>query len=304
MSTIDTTKSKPIVPTFTPQTEPTKASAKKSTASPVDHEYSGPAPKLGNLFAPAASVSTSSGPALSGPGVMATVFGPKFPDPRKMSDAALASGIEQMGAAIRKSPGKVNDADMKLWGALISEASARTELRMGNMKPVGDMSNQELFGQLLAFDAAEAAGKPLSSEQKGRQQELEKTLESRGKYDLDGDIAYYQKVRDQAKKDMKLHCTAAAAGAFGLATHIKAPAMFASAEVVYVKAMEGKKNQAILEGSLLAASLLPFAHKPAEITSTALNAAECGTATQEYFHAGHMIPKLEAEKKAQEAKSK
>lgn len=305
MSTsIDPTKSKPIAPTFTPKTEAPKASEKKSTASPVDHEYTGPAPKLGALFSPAAPPATSSGPTLTGPGVMATVFGPKFPDPRKMSDADLASGIEKMGAAIRKDLGKVNDADVKLYGALISEAAARTELRMGNMKPVGEMSNREVLGQLLAFDAAEAAGKPLTSEQKARKKELETTLESRGKYDLDGDIAYYQKVRAQAKADMGLHCTAAAAGAYGLASHMNVPALMASAAVVYVKASEGKKNEAILEGTLAAISLLPFAHKPAEITSTLLNANECATATQEYFHAGHMIHQLEGEKKAQEAKAK
>lgn len=305
MSTIDPTKSKPIAPTLTPTTAPPKAPEKKSTASPVDHEYTGPAPKFGPLFTPAAPPpATSSAPALTGPGVMATVFGPKFPNPSKMSDAELANGIEKLGTAIRKDPGKVNDADMKLWGAMISEAAGRTELRMGNMKPVGEMSNLEVFGQLLAFDAAEIAGKPLTTEQKARKQELEKTLETRSKYDIDGDIAYYQKVRAQAKSDMKLHCAAAGAGVISLATHNNIPAAMAAGAVIYAKATEGKKNAAILEGTLAAISLLPFAHKPAEITSTLLNAGECATATQEYFHAGHMIHQLEAEKKAQEAKAK
>lgn len=302
MSTIDPTKTKPIAPTFTPSTAPAKAGEKKST--PVDHEYGGPAPKLGSLFTPAASPATSSGPSLSGPGVTATVFGPKFPDPSKMSDADLANGIEKMGAAIRKNPGQVNDADLKLWTAMVNEGAARTELRMGDTRPVSGMSNREVFGQLLAFDAAEAAGKPLTSEQKARKKELETTLESRGKYDLDGDIASYQKVRGQAKAAMALHCSAAGAGAYSLASHMNVPGLMASAAVVYVKAHEGKKNEAILEGSLAAISLLPFAHKPAELASIALNANECATATVEYFHAGHMIHQLEAEKKAQEAKAK
>lgn len=304
MSTsIDPTKSKPIVPTFTPKPEPTKASEKKSTASPVDHEYTGPAPKLGALFAPAAPP-PSSGPTLTGPGVSAGVFGAKSFDPRKMSDAELATGIEKMGEAIRKSPGKVNDYDMKLWGAMVTEAATRTELRMGDKKAVGEMSNQEIFGQLLAFDTAEAAGMPLTAQQKARQKELETTLTSRGKYDIDGDIAYYQKVREHAKHDMKLHCAAAGAGVVSLATHNNIPAGLAAGAVVYEKLKEGKKNEAILEGTLAAISLLPFAHKPAEIASIALNANECATATQEYFHAGHMIHQLETEKKAQEAKAK
>lgn len=298
MSTIDPTKSSSIPP-YVPELEPAKSSQKKPDARPIDHEYSSPQAKLGSLFAPAQVA-----PPLSGPGVMATVFGPKFPDPRKMSDAELSNGIERLGGAIRKAPGKTNEADVKLWGAMVSEAAARTELRMGDRKPVAELTNRELLGQLLAFDAAEASGKPLTSEQKARRNELEKAIEARGKLDLDGELAYFEQVRAQAKRDMTLHCVAATAGAFSLATHVSAPALLASASIVYVKAGEGKKGAAMLEGSLAVASLLPFSHTAAEVTSTTLNAGECATATQEFFHAGHMIHQLEQEKKTKEARAK
>lgn len=297
MSSIDPIKSKPIGPAFTPP-EPPKTSDKKSTATPVDHAYSGPAPQLGGIFGPAAP------PPLSGPGVMATVFGPTFPNPGKLSDGELAKGLEGLDKAIRKNPGKANDADLKLWGALVSEAARRSMVRLGSTAPAESLSNRELFGQLLAFDAAEAAGKPLSADQKKRQQELTATFEKRGKLDLDGEIAYFQSVRAQAKSDMALHCAATGAGAFGLATHVDTPAMLASAAVIWAKYEQGKTNQALLEGSLFIAGRLPFAHKAAEITSTVLNAGECATAAQEFIHAGHLIHQFETTKKSQEAKAR
>jgi hypothetical protein len=284
MNTIDPTK-KPVV---TPPPSPPPAAPSKSPKTGIASDFvpQGPKPNFGALFPPP----------LKGPGVAGGVFGNTTPDPGKMTDAQLAAGIDKLGNAMRSDVGKVNDADATLYGAMVREAAIREALLLDSKKPIASMDNKELFHHVIAFDLAKASGMKLTPAQEKRYAELNDAMKTRGKVDYDKEIKELVHTREKLMTKIALHCSAAATGAFGLATHIETPAILASGAVIYHAAKEGHLGEAALEGGLFLAGRIPLLHKAAEIASTTTNGVECAAATFDLHQANKQIAQLEAQK--------
>jgi hypothetical protein len=283
MSIVDPTKTKPITQP-PPPTAPAAKEKNEKKSMRLDFVVDGPKPDYSKMV-------------LTGPGVASKVFGATSPNIGKMTDAELGAAIGKMGAAIKTNVGKVNDDDFRLYGALVKEAASREARLLDAKKPVAGMTNEELFHHALAFDMAKASGMKLTPEQEARSTEIDNALYVRGKVDPDGEIKRLQHVRNEAKKEIAVHCSAAAAGAYGLATHVETPAILASGAAIYHAVHEKKYGAAALEGALFIAARFPGAHKFAEGASTALNTIQCADAAHEYLEAGKKIEEAEKWKK-------
>jgi hypothetical protein len=283
MSIVDPTKTKPITQPPPTSTPPPKEKNEKKSIN-LEAAIAGPKPDYSKFVA------------LNGPGVAGKVFGPVYPDPRKLTDEQLAGAIQKMGAAMTKHVGLVNNQDFKLYDALIREAATREVKLLKSTAPIDKMSNADLVHNAIAFDLAKASGMKLTPEQEKRHAALNAAISERAKVSFDGEIGQLQKVREQMKAKMMLYCPAAATGAYGLATHQTTPAMLASGALIYHSIHEGHYGAAMVEGALLLAGRVPGANKAAEGIATAINTAQCANAAGEYKKAGDEIDKLEAMK--------
>lgn len=266
MSTVDPTKPKPI--TFSPLPPPSPPKNEKKAVD-LETAIEGPKPDFSKFVA------------LNGPGVAGKVFGPKYGDPRTMTDAQLASAITKMATAMKSNVGIVNDADMKLYGAMVKVAAERETSLLNSKKPVGEMDNRELLHHAMAFDIAKASGTKLTADQEKRHGVLSSAVKEREKGDVSGDMKRLSHVRAEVEKTMVLQCTAAAATAAGLATHVSLPAMVASGLIIADDIQHGHLLAAGADVALFVAARLPASHHAAELASLNVHGAACEVAAIE-----------------------
>jgi hypothetical protein len=271
VTSIDPTKQKqPFVSVDPPKTE-----AKKPTIN-QDAQASAPKPDF------TAFVAAQTPQKLTGPGVSSSVFGPASPNVSAMSDKQLVDNIGKLTAAMKASPGKVNAADFAYLRAMTDAANKRANVYLTQTKPVGGLTHDELYTELIAYDVARASGAKLTKEQEARFAALEKERETRTKYDPSSDIKRLEGDRKHYAEKMAVHCGAAAVNLAAIASQNPVVGAAGALIVVGHAAHDGHAGEVGFEGALGVAGL--FAHASEGVAFFA-NSYQCFDAKEKYKQA-------------------
>lgn len=191
----------------------------------------------------------------------------------------LTAGITKLGAAIKASPGKATEHDLRLYGSMMLEAANRAALAGAKVEP-SKMDNQQLFGALVAFDTMKASGQKLTKEQEATYANLQKVWKERTTIAPEKVMKELLARRAQLEKDMAAYCSGMIGAATGVMSH--PVGVVTGVGLTGYALSQGRYGDALQEALLVGLSFSP-AHLAADAWSTTANTLHCTHASDMYL---------------------
>lgn len=269
---VESAKKNPLIATLdVPPQAGTSKTGGTSDKKSLDLDY---APPTTGGSSAVSFFKASTAPSLEGTGVSSQVFGPVSPNVGAMSAPALAANIAKLGKAMRANVGKLNDADIQLYGAMTKQLAGKLVGGLDLSRSPKTMDNRALHASLLALDMQQATGVPLTKAQAEFQAKAQAEWKERAKHDPQKLLSELEARREKLAHDTKIACATTFAAGVGAAGHMPLISAGATAVATGHAIHEGKYFDAAFELATFAGGLV-FG-PGVEAIAVGKGALECG----------------------------